>query len=213
MCRAGIFWLLTRKITARAPATFKRGQVAERISWQAPESPRHVERQILSSREIAELCEKQHKHVLRDIKAMLGQITKPKFGPSDFVSSYKDATGRNLKEYRLPKDLTMTLITGYRADLRYKVIKRLEELEGQTRGHHALIMSPEIIELIERTFGISRMSVRKVTATGRGPARNLCGGGVTVSQTPVWRNYRLACGKDGVASTGRPISRLLRANN
>ena len=57
----------------------------------------------------------------------------------------------------------MTLITGYRADLRYKVIKRLEELEGQTIGHHALVMSPEIIEMIERTFGISRMSARKVT--------------------------------------------------
>ena len=85
----------------------------------------------MSSREIAELCDKQHKHVLRDIEAMLGQITEPNFGPSDFLSSYKDATGRNLKEYRLPKDLTTTLITGYRIDLRYKVIKRLEELEAR----------------------------------------------------------------------------------
>ncbi|MBT0780584.1 phage regulatory protein/antirepressor Ant [Paracoccus sp. pheM1] len=90
----------------------------------------------MSSREIAELCEKQHKHVLRDIETMLEQIAEPKFGPSDFASTYKDSTGRTLKEYRLPKDLTVTLITGYRADLRYKVVKRLEQLEGQ--GGHAL---------------------------------------------------------------------------
>ena len=85
----------------------------------------------MSSREIAELCEKLHKNVLRDIEVMIEQITQPKLELSDFVGTYKDSTGRTLKEYRLPKDLTVTLITGYRADLRYKVIKRLEQLEGQ----------------------------------------------------------------------------------
>lgn len=71
----------------------------------------------MSSREIAELCDKRHDHVLRDIEAMLGQITEPNFGPSDFLSSYKDATGRNLKEYCLPKDLTTTLKTGCRSSM------------------------------------------------------------------------------------------------
>lgn len=94
----------------------------------------------MSSREIADLCEKQHKHVLRDIEVMIEQIvtvksghddTEPRFGASDFLSSYTDSTGRSLKEYRLPKDLTVTLITGYRADLRYKVVKRLDELESR----------------------------------------------------------------------------------
>lgn len=85
----------------------------------------------MSSREIAELCDKRHDHVLRDIEKMLQDIADPKFGVSDFLSSYTDSTGRTLKEYRLPKDLTVTLITGYRADLRYKVVKRLEELEQE----------------------------------------------------------------------------------
>jgi hypothetical protein len=70
----------------------------------------------MSSREIAHLCEKQHKHVLRDIENMIQDIAGPKFGLSDFLSSYTDRTGRKLKEYRLPKDLTVTLITGYRAE-------------------------------------------------------------------------------------------------
>ena len=34
----------------------------------------------MSSREIAELCEKRHDHVLRDIEKMLQDIGDPKFG-------------------------------------------------------------------------------------------------------------------------------------
>lgn len=85
----------------------------------------------MSSREIAELCEKRHDHVLRDIEKMLADIDAPNFGAVDFQAQYQDGKGEWRKEYRLPKDLTVTLITGYRADLRYKVIKRLEQLEGQ----------------------------------------------------------------------------------
>ncbi len=85
----------------------------------------------MTSREIAELTGKRHDHILRDIEKMLQDIADPKFGVSDFLSSYTDSTGRALKEYRLPKDLTVTLVTGYRADLRYKVVKKLEYLEGQ----------------------------------------------------------------------------------
>lgn len=54
----------------------------------APESPRQPEHPTMSSREIAELCEKRHDHVLRDIEMMLQDIADPKFGVSDFVSSY-----------------------------------------------------------------------------------------------------------------------------
>lgn len=85
----------------------------------------------MSSRQIAELCEKRHDHVLRDIEKMLQDIADPKFGASDFLSSYTDTTGRSLKEYRLPEDLVVTLITGYRADLRYRVVKELEQLRRE----------------------------------------------------------------------------------
>lgn len=67
---------------------------------------------------------------------MLQDINAPKFGVVDFEAQYQDAKGEWRKEYRLPKDLTVTLITGYRADLRYKVVKRLEELEEQARHIH-----------------------------------------------------------------------------
>ena len=86
----------------------------------------------MSSREIAELCDKLHKNVLRDIEKMLVEIGQPKLEPSSFEAEYTTPQNKRAKEYRLPKDLTTTLITGYRIDLRYKVIKRLEELEART---------------------------------------------------------------------------------
>jgi phage antirepressor YoqD-like protein len=83
----------------------------------------------MSSREIAELCEKRHDHVIRDIEKMLVGIfgDTPDMGDI-LISKTYDSRGY-VSEIRLPKDLTVTLITGYRADLRYRVIKRLEELE------------------------------------------------------------------------------------
>lgn len=84
----------------------------------------------MSSREIAELTGKQHQHVKRDIEKMLKDIGLE--DASKFGHIYLDERNRKQTEFRLPKDLTLTLITGYRADLRYKIVKRLEELEDPT---------------------------------------------------------------------------------
>jgi len=85
----------------------------------------------MTSREISELTGKRHDHILRDIEKMIRDIDAPNFGAVDFEAKYQDGKGEWRKEYRLPKDLTVTLVTGYRADLRYKVVKKLEELEGR----------------------------------------------------------------------------------
>ncbi|QTD44213.1 Rha family transcriptional regulator [Ottowia testudinis] len=58
----------------------------------------------MSSREIAELTGKEHKHVMRDIRTMLTDLGD---GPVlDHVSESKDARGYTA-EIRLPKDLTI----------------------------------------------------------------------------------------------------------
>jgi phage regulator Rha-like protein len=73
----------------------------------------------MSSREIAHLCEKQHNNVLRDIEKMIQDIPVLRFEPRDFEATYIDTRGKSQREIHLPKDLTVTLITGYR------VVKRL----------------------------------------------------------------------------------------
>jgi phage regulator Rha-like protein len=67
----------------------------------------------MSSREIAHLCEKQHNNVLRDIEKMIQDIPALRFEQRDFEAPYIDNRGKYQREIRLPKDLTVTLITGY----------------------------------------------------------------------------------------------------
>lgn len=85
---------------------------------------------IMSSREIAELTRKQHKHVLEDIRSLINQgaISEPDFR----LAEYTDVQGKPRPEYLLNFDATMTLVTGYNAVLRAKVIRRWRELEEGT---------------------------------------------------------------------------------
>lgn len=87
--------------------------------------------QTMSSREIAELCDKRHDHVKRDIEVMLNQIELdiPKFG-----RIYFDSMNRQQTEYLLDKDLTITLVAGYNAKMRYLIIQRWQELEANANS-------------------------------------------------------------------------------
>lgn len=98
----------------------------------------------MSSREIAELTGKLHFHVLRDIKALIeqGAIGQSNFG----LSSYTTSQNKEQPEYLLDFDATMTLVTGYNAVLRAKVIKRWRELEEGV--HNTQKVSSEPMQLL-----------------------------------------------------------------
>lgn len=82
----------------------------------------------MSSREIAELTEKEHFNVLADIRKMLADL-----GITDlsFQGSYTDGTGRRLPLFNLPEDLTITLVSGYSVQMRHRIVKRWQELEAR----------------------------------------------------------------------------------
>lgn len=75
---------------------------------------------VIDSRQVAEMIEKRHKNLLRDIAGYVEAIrnyTELKFEPSDFFieSSYKDSTGRTLPCYLLTKkgcDMVANKTTG-----------------------------------------------------------------------------------------------------
>lgn len=82
----------------------------------------------MTSREIAELTEKEHRHVLRDIETMFDQL---EIAPEGYA--HKWTHPQNKQEYRgyaLPEDLTLTLVSGYSAKLRLRIINRWRELEA-----------------------------------------------------------------------------------
>ena len=89
---------------------------------------------VTTSRNVAEVFEKNHKDVLRDIRNLLErcsqEFTERNFAPSEYV----DSTGRKLTEYLLTKDGTTLLIMGYTGELAMKFkeayIKRFNEMEA-----------------------------------------------------------------------------------
>jgi anti-repressor protein len=86
----------------------------------------------MSSREIAELTDKRHDHVIRDVSILNDsyvEMSLPKVGESE----YKNERGRFYKEYNLTKMQCFDLLTGYSTPLRIKVNRRWEELENANR--------------------------------------------------------------------------------
>lgn len=81
----------------------------------------------MSSREIAKLTEKHHKHVLEDCRKMFESLN---IQSAEFSADYQDDKGRTYQEYWLDQDLTMTLMMGYSIPLRHKVATRWRQLES-----------------------------------------------------------------------------------
>jgi len=87
----------------------------------------------MSSREIAELTDKRHDNVLRDIRAMLTEL----YGAGGVLKFEHTHTnlqnGQSYPIFSLPKDLTLTLVAGYNVKLRKRIIDRWMELEAQAQ--------------------------------------------------------------------------------
>lgn len=83
----------------------------------------------MSSREIAELTQKEHRHVVRDIETMFEQLEINAEGYAHFWTHPKN--GQTYREFRLTEDLTLTLISGYSIKLRKRIIDCWQELEDQ----------------------------------------------------------------------------------
>jgi phage regulator Rha-like protein len=105
--------------------------------------------QTMSSREIAELTGKEHRHVKRDCEVMFAELELDAQGYAQNWTHPQN--GQTYTEYLLTFELVQTLITGYSIKLRHAVIQRLNELEGlvsqptkptiQTRAKAAAINS------------------------------------------------------------------------
>lgn len=80
----------------------------------------------MTSREMANLTGKRHPDVKRDTENMLRDLGED---VSKFARIYFDSMNREQVEFALDRELTDTLLTGYSAVLRRKVIARWRELE------------------------------------------------------------------------------------
>lgn len=124
----------------------------------------------MSSREIAELTEKEHKNVKRDSETMFTELN---LDALSFERIYLDSMNRQQTEYLLTYELVQTLITGYSIKLRHAVIQRLNELEkgkvSKVPNHPAIEALPVFqalkgfAELFNLTGNQALLSANKAT--------------------------------------------------
>lgn len=81
----------------------------------------------MSSREIAELTNKNHADVMRDIRNIEAELSLSISAESEYVNS------RNQKhpEYLLTKENSLLVVSGYSVTLRKRIIDRWQELENK----------------------------------------------------------------------------------
>lgn len=106
----------------------------------------------MTSREIAELTGKEHKHVLRDIRVMLSQLSLSEEG---YAHQWTDPqNGQSYPGLTLPKDLTITLVSGYSVVMRHRIVTRWQELEQQAARPmsqlEVIAASAQALVMIER---------------------------------------------------------------
>lgn len=104
----------------------------------------------MSSRQISDTAERNHKDVLRAIRTM--EPAWEKFTGRKFaLSEFKDSTGRKLPEYHLTKTECLYVATKFNDEARAKLVLRWEALE-----HDAIKVHEEYgrrIELLESGVG------------------------------------------------------------
>ena len=93
---------------------------------------------VTTSRNIAEVFEKEHRNVIRDIRTLLKTNPDKDFGQLNFEqSSYRNEQNKEQPEYLLTRDGTMLLIMGYTGEkalaLKTAYIKRFNEMEKQLK--------------------------------------------------------------------------------
>jgi len=132
--------------------------------------PLVMTRQVMSSREIANLTGKQHKNVKRDIASMLSDLEKDALS---FERTYLDGQNRNQTEYLLDREHTDCLLTGYSAPLRMAVVRRWRELEEQAAPRipanyaEALQLAADQAKETQRLLGVIELQAPKLAAIRR----------------------------------------------
>lgn len=133
----------------------------------------------MSSREIAELTGKRHADVMRDIRIMMDALKQNADLRSVCISStYVGENEQRYPQYELDKDTSLTLLLGYDAVARMKVVKRWQELEAQVAPQipqtmaQALRLAAEQAEQLEAQAEQLALAAPKVEYVDRYVAAN-----------------------------------------
>ena len=142
-------------------------------------------KQTLDSREVAEMVEKEHAKLLRDIKRYIKQLTEANIGFSDFFkeSAYKDSTGRTLPCYMITRkgcEFIANKLTGTKGtEFTARYINRFHEMEDEIASEQIQNQAEYLAKaLLEATRMLREKDIQikvleqKMICTGRSDYRN-----------------------------------------
>lgn len=118
------------------------------------------QKQTMSSLEIAELAERNHRDVMRSIREMEPAWEKVS-GRKFALAEYADAQGKQRPCYELTKTECLYVATKFNDEARAKLVKRWEELETKEQSQ-PVSLSPS--ELILKLAQINVENERKMKA-------------------------------------------------
>ena len=169
--------------------------------------------QRMSSKEIAEVTGKEHKHVLVDIRKLLIGLN---LHSADFSAQFKSTDGRSLEMFILPKREVEILITGYSIPLRAKVIDRLREVEKELAEKQAPAISlPQnykqaLLALVEAE---EEREKQQLLIEEQKPSVQFCEQVSQAKNDLLIRDFAKALSKDGFKTGQNRLFEYLRENN
>ena len=91
----------------------------------------HSDKLKMSSREIAELCNKRHDNVCRDIRKLNENYKSMGLLKIEETIYSSSQNGQAYKQFMLSKEQCLDLVTGYNTQLRIRINRRWLELESK----------------------------------------------------------------------------------
>ena len=149
--------------------------------------------QTIDSREVAEMLEKEHSKLLKDIRRYIEQFGEAKIGFTDFFreSTYKTGQNKELPCYRITKKgcefvahkLTGTKGTTFTA----RYINRFHEMESIISSQSPAVapVQPEKMEQIEKEYADLKKEIRGIKSDLKRIGRS--GGLQTVAYSGRWQ--------------------------
>lgn len=117
----------------------------------------------MTSREIAELTGKEHRNVMRDIRAMLVEL----YGEGGVLgfehTLVNPQNGQSYPIFRLPKRETYILVAGYKVKMRAAIIDRWQQLEDTQKASVAVAVASPVSVLAD---SVDRGLLTKRSAQG-----------------------------------------------
>lgn len=108
-----------------------------------------LQAKTMTSLEIAELTMKNHKEILRDVRAMVKALDGANLRCHCESDAYLNKQGKQQPMFRLDKETSMTLLAGYDVVARHKIVQRWQQLEAE-RVQVSAIPTEHLLVFTER---------------------------------------------------------------